>query len=127
MFLALIEGIKPKSLLTKTLEIYPEDRQLQCIIEVSTILGTEMFEIGYSAIVKKRKIEKNDVSTMLAAQLQKDLSLEQIGELISIMKKYPEQFGSFQDQIDQMLENLKIVESFLKDVKIKWRIVSLTC
>jgi hypothetical protein len=52
---------------------------------------------------------------MFATQLQKDLSLEQIKDLISIMRKYPEQFGDFKDQRDQMLENLKKVELFLKD------------
>jgi len=42
IFIALIEGINPKVLLTKTQEIYPENKLLQCIVEVSTVLGTDM-------------------------------------------------------------------------------------
>jgi hypothetical protein len=115
VFIALIEGVNPKPLLSKTIDTYPENKVLQCIVEVSTILGTDMYEIAYSAILKKRNLEENDTSAMLATQLQKDLSLEQIKELITVMKKYPEQFGHFKEQTDQMLENLKKVELFLKE------------
>jgi len=107
--------VNPKVLLNRTIKIYPENQVLQCIIEVSTILGTDISEVAYSAILKKRKLEENDISAMLATQLQKDLSLEQIKELIKIMKKYPEQFGNFKEQTEQMLENLKKVELFLKE------------
>ena len=48
-------------------------------------------------------------------KMQKDLSLEQIKELIIIMKKYPEQFGNFKEQTNKILKNLKKVELFLKD------------
>lgn len=115
VFIALIEGINPKVLLAKTIEIYPENKVLQCIVEASTILGTDMYRIAYSAVLSKGKLEKSDVSAMLGSQLQKDLSLEQIKDLITIMKKYPEQFGDFKEQTDQILENLKKVELFLKD------------
>jgi hypothetical protein len=74
-----------------------------------------MYRIAYPTILSKGKLEKDDVALMFATQLQKDLSLEQIKDLISIMRKYPEQFGDFKDQRDQMLENLKKVELFLKD------------
>ena len=115
VFIALIEGTSPKTLLKKTLEIYPENKLLQCIVEVSTILGTDMYKIGYLAVLSKGKLEKDDASAMLGAQIQKELSLEQIKDLISIMKKYPEQFGDFKEQTDHALENLKKVELFLKD------------
>jgi hypothetical protein len=115
VFIALVEGIKPSALLTKTIEFYPENKTLQCIVEVANVLGTDMYRIAYPTILSKGKLEKDDVALMFATQLQKDLSLEQIKDLISIMRKYPEQFGDFKDQRDQMLENLKKVELFLKD------------
>ena len=52
---------------------------------------------------------------MMATQLQKDLSWEQIRDLISIMRKYPEQFGNFKEQREKILENIKKVETFLRD------------
>jgi ribosomal protein L28 len=114
VFLALVEGINPSSLLTKTIELHPENKTLQCIVEISTVLGTDMYRIAYPAILDKGKLEKDDVALMLAAQLQKNLSFDQISDLIAIMRKYPEQFGDFKEQRSQMLENLKRVESILK-------------
>ena len=113
IFIALIENINPKALLTKTIEIYPENKVLQCTIEISNILGTEMYEIAYSAILNKQKLEQNDVSSMLATQMQKDLNTEQIKELLTMVKKYPEQFGNFEEQINKMIENLNQVKLLL--------------
>jgi hypothetical protein len=115
VFIALVEGCNPKKLLTRTIEMYPENKTLQCVVEVATILGTDMYKIGYSAILRKRKLEKSDVSLMLGTQLMKDLSLEQIENLIKIVKKYPEQFGNFKEQTDQIQENLKRVERFIQE------------
>ena len=113
IFIALIEKINAVALLTKTLKIYPENKVLQCVIEISTLLGTDMYEIAYSAILKKQKLEQNDVSSMLATQIQKDLNTEQIKELLTIVKKYPEQFGNFEEQINKMIENLNQVKLLL--------------
>ena len=76
-----------------------------------------MYEIGYFTVLNKRKMEKNDISTMTATQLQKDYSLDQLKELIEIIKKYPEQFGNLEDKISQIRENLKKVELFLESAK----------
>jgi hypothetical protein len=83
----------------------------QCIVEASSVLGTDMYKIAYPVILNRRKLENDDISLMMAAQLRKNLSWEQIKGHMSIMKKYPEQFGNFNKQRDQMLENLKKVES----------------
>ena len=115
VFIALVEGINPKILLNRTLEIYPENKLLQCLVELSTILGTDTYRIAYSAILNKRKLESTDLSQMVGTLLMKDLSLEQIKDLILIMKKYPEQFGDLKAQTDQIQENLKKVGLFLKD------------
>jgi len=52
---------------------------------------------------------------MLATQVQKELSLEQIKELIKIVKKYPEQFVNFKAQTEKILETLKKAELFIKE------------
>jgi hypothetical protein len=114
VFVALVEGINPQVLLTKTLEIYPENKILQCVVELSTILGTDAYRIAYSAVLNKGKFEKTDAAEMLGSLMLKDLSSEQIEDLMSIINKYPEQFRDFKKQRDRMLKNLKKVEAFLK-------------
>jgi hypothetical protein len=56
---------------------------------------------------------------MLGTQLVKDLSMEQIKDLMLILEKYPEQFRNFKEQTNQTLENLKKMELFLKEFGIK--------
>jgi hypothetical protein len=115
IFLALIEGAEPKKALKRTAEIYPENKLLQCIIEITAVLGTSMHRIAYSAVSTKGKLEQDDRSAMMSAQLQKELSLEQIQELLAITRKYPEQVGDMQAKIMEMIEKIKKVELFLKE------------
>jgi len=114
IFLALIEGAEPKKVLRRTEEIYPENKPLQCVIEITAILGTSMHKIAYSAVSSKGKLEKEDKSAMMSAQLQKEYSLEQIQELLAILRKYPE-IGDMQAKIEEMIEKTKKVGLFLKE------------
>ena len=115
VFIALVQGAKAKTVLNRTIEVYPENKMLQCIVELTTVLGTDAYQIGYQAILKKGKLEKSDISLMLGTLLLKELSLEQIKEIISLMKKYPEQYGDLKQQTDEAIEKMKKAELFLKD------------
>jgi hypothetical protein len=116
VYLALIEGANPTFVLKRTKEIYPENKLLHLIIEITPILGTAMHRIGYSSVSTKGRLDETDKSAMMTAQLQKELSLEQIQELFTIMKKYPEQIGDMQTKIEEMIEKTKKVESVLKEL-----------
>ena len=115
VFIALVEDANPKTLLNKTIEVYPDNQMLQCTVELSSIIGTDMHKIGYHAILKKGKLEKIDVSQMIGIMLLKETSLEEIMKIISIMKKYPEQCGNVKELTDEAIEKLKKTELFLKN------------
>ena len=115
VFIALVEGTNPKILLNRTVEVYPDQRGVQCMVELTNIIGTDMHKVGYQAILKKGKIDKIDLAQMLGGLALKETSLEEIGEIISIMKKYPEQFGNTQEYIDETIEKLKKAELFFKN------------
>jgi hypothetical protein len=115
VFIALVQGANAKTVLNRIIEVYPDNKELQCLVEVTTVLGTDMHQIGYQAILKKGKLEKSDVSLMLGTMLLRELSLEKIMEIIVLMKKYPEQFGDFKGQMDEIIEKMKKAELFLKD------------
>jgi len=95
--------------------VYPDNKLLQCIIEMTAIIGTGMHKIAYSAVLAKGKLNQSDKGAMLGAQVQKELSLEQIKELIAIMKRYPEQIGDIQAKLDEMIEKTKKAELFLRE------------
>lgn len=115
VFIALVQGANTKTLLNRSIEVYPDDMKLQGMVELTTILGTDMHKIGYQAILKKSKLEKDDISQMMGTQLLKETSLNEIKEIIEIMKKYPEQYRDFKQQISETIEKMKKAELFLKD------------
>ncbi len=115
VYIALAEEANQKVLSNRILEIYPENRQLQCVVEMSSILGYEPFKMGYQAILAKGKIDKTDVSAIFGFLLLKETSMEQIKTLIEIVKKYPELFADFKEQTSQITANIKRVDSFLED------------
>jgi Tfp pilus assembly ATPase PilU len=116
VLIALVQGASAKAVLNRTIEVYHDNKQLQCLVDLTTILGTDALQIGYQGILRKGKLERNDVSLMLGTMLLRELSLEQITDLIAIMKKYPEQFGDFRQQTDEAFDRVKKAELFLKDV-----------
>jgi hypothetical protein len=113
VFLALIEGAEPKKVLNKTKEIYPENKPLLCVIETTPIIGSVMHKIAYSAVLTKGKLDESDKGAMFGAQSQKDLSLEQIIELIAILKKY--QVRDLQAELAEITEKMKKAELFLRE------------
>jgi hypothetical protein len=88
---------------------------LQCFVELTTYLGTDIYQVGYQAILKKGKLEDSDVSLMLGTGIMKDLRLETVLNVIILMKKYPEQFSGFKEQLVEIIEKMKKTELFLKD------------
>jgi hypothetical protein len=114
VFIALVQGANPKAVLNRTNEVYPENKMLQCVVEITTILGTDAYKIGYQAILKKGKLDNNDISLIFSTALSNELSLEQITMLIDIMKKYPEQYSDLKEQTFEAIEKMKKVELFLK-------------
>lgn len=111
VFIALLEGANPATLLEKTLKIYPENKDLQCLLEISPILGTDAYNIAFSAILGKGKLEPIDKSTIMATQMQKKLSFDEAKQITTILKKYPEQYRQFKEKVEQLKENVQIFDS----------------
>jgi hypothetical protein len=92
VLLALFEGVSSISLLEKSLVIYPKDTNLQAILEVSPILGTEAFKLAFQVILAKGKLEQSDITMIIFTEMQKDLDISQIEPLLTILKRHPDQF-----------------------------------
>jgi len=113
IFLALHEGAKPEVLLRKTLEIYPEDKNLQFLIEIVPILGKSAFLLLYLAVLNKGVIKQRDFPSIFAAQMQENYTTKQVRQLIAVFKKYPERYRQLTDAINKMLKNLKDLSDLL--------------
>jgi hypothetical protein len=113
IFIALHEGTEPKTLLRKTLEVYPEDRKLQFLIEAVPILGKNAFDVLYLAALSEGLIEQSDLTSIFAAQMQKKLTPKQIRQFIAVLNKYPEPHQQCKDYIKQTRQNLQELSDLL--------------
>jgi hypothetical protein len=106
IFLALYEGAKPEVLLKTTLEIYPENKNLQFLIEAVPILGKNAFHVLYLTVLTKGEIKQKDITSIFATQMQEKLTPKKIKQFITILKKYPEPYQQCVDYINQIRKNL---------------------
>ena len=113
IFFALHEGAKQEVLLRTTLEIYPENKNLQFIIEGVPILGKHALRVLYLAVLTKGEIEQRDITSLFAAQMQEKLTPKQQRQFLAIIKKYPEPYQKLRDYINQIQKNLRELSDLL--------------
>ena len=113
VLVALLEGANPETLLQKTRDIFPENRALLYYLEIAPKLNQEVLEIGYSAVRTKGKLEPIDLATIMLTQMQTGTSVQAFWEIVESLKKHPEQYNSFKEQIEQMLKNLSQLKESL--------------
>src|SRR4030065_1363260 len=95
VLIALFEGIDFEVLLDQTLKMYPEDKNIQILLELSPIFGIEVFRIAFSALLKKGKLEEEDLAMIVTAELQSPEAQSDFGgrrpeDILAILKKHPE-------------------------------------
>ena len=109
--LALCEGVTQKTLIDRTLEIYPENKDLLCVLETVPILGQNAFDIAYLAVLRKGKLQPSDITAIYGAQIQSPFSPEQTKQISEVLKKYPELYQRCKDRVKLTLENLKKLDN----------------
>jgi len=111
LYLALCEGIKSESLLKTTLEIYPDNKNLQFLIEAVPILGKNAFDVLHLAVSNKGVIEQRQLISIF--DNQKELTPKQRTQFIRVLKKYPELYQQCVNCVNQIHKNLKELSDLL--------------
>jgi hypothetical protein len=102
VFVALVEGANPHNLLGRTIKIYPDDKTLQCTLEIAPLVGLEGFRIALSAVQDKGKLDDSDTTRILLAGTQRDVSIQQFKELFKILEKYPTEYERIKKRMGAM-------------------------
>jgi len=113
IFVALVEGADAANLLQITLTNYPNDKTLQCCLELSPLLGLEGFKIALSAIQDKGKLDDSDKMKIILAHAQKHVSVNQFRKLIKILKKYPKERHRTKKHLSRINKDLTKLESLI--------------
>lgn len=115
IFNALFEGANRATLLEKTRENYPKNKNLQCLIETSPYTGTEAYEMAHQALVTKRKLEQSDYDQIMSIQILKGLTPEKFNQLFTILRKrYPKIYRQVTEDLEQFGVNLQQILKALK-------------
>jgi hypothetical protein len=114
ILIALFDGANPQTLLEKSIEIYPNDMNLQCILEVSPILGTEAFKFAFGVLLEKGKLEKEDISVIIATQMQQEVDISQMEPLLAILKRHPLQHEKTKEYAKELGKKIDKLQSMLK-------------
>ena len=106
--LAISLGAEPQTLLRKTIEIHPENRDLHLLVEITPIVGKNALDVLRLAALTNGHVEQDDVDFLLARQLRNPFSPEVTKQFIKAMKKYPAQYQRLKDSVE--LVNRKVSE-----------------
>jgi hypothetical protein len=113
VFVALVEGASAQDLLERTIKAYPNEKVLQCCLELAPFTGIDGYRVVLSAILSRGKFEQSDAITMMLTQMEKDLSIKQLKQLLEVLKKYPGQYEKLKKQIEQLNEFLDKMEKMI--------------
>ena len=103
---ALAEGADLSSLLAKTKEVYPDKKSLVCQLKIASKLSPEIIRVMYSAFSKKGKLEQVDLNMILFTYLQTEATVQTHGEIIDILREYPEEYASFNKRMGYLQKKL---------------------
>jgi hypothetical protein len=110
IIIALAEGANIANLLRKTRKYYPENTELQFIIATSFIFGTDTLKAIYLKFLNKGKLERNDIATIIAIQMQRKLTPDENKRLTTILNKFHEQRQQILEIMNQIQENINQVK-----------------
>jgi hypothetical protein len=113
VFVALVEGASAQDLLEKTIKAYPNDKVLQCCLELAPFTGIEGYRVALSAILSKGKFEQSDATTMMLTQMEKDLSIKQFKQFLEVLKRYPEEYEKMKKQVEQFNKSLDKIKEMI--------------
>ena len=119
VLIALFEGISFDVLLERTLKIYPEDKNIQILLELSPVFGTELFKFAFLTILKKGKLEEEDLAMIVTAELQSPEAQSNFGgrkpeDIISILKKHPIAYKNTKEYANRVREKVKKLDELFK-------------
>lgn len=115
VLVALFEGEDPKTLLENTIKVYPEDTNLQTIIEFAPILGTKAFEYAFHVILTKGRLDESDILMLILTQKENDMTTAQVKELLNLLKKHPQQLEDSKIFAKEITEKIQIINELLNE------------
>jgi hypothetical protein len=114
VLIALFEGVSHEVLLEKILQIYPDDKNLQIILEFSPIFGLEVFKIAFLTLQDRGKFDMENIMMMVSIVAKNDFNGKPTEDIIAILKKNPESYENAKKYAKTAFENIKKLNTLFK-------------
>jgi hypothetical protein len=119
VLIALFEGINFEVLLERTLKMYPDDKNIQILLELSPVFGTEVFKLAFLTILKKGKLDEDDLTMIVTAELnspeaQSDFGGRRPEDILAILKKHPVAYENTKKYARRAREKIEKLDSLFK-------------
>ena len=114
VLIALFEGASHEVLLEKILQIYPDDKSLQVILEFSPIFGLEVFKIAFLTLQEKGELDMKDLMTILTLVVQNDFHGMPYEDIVAVLKKYTIAYENAKKEAERFLESFKKLNTLFK-------------
>jgi hypothetical protein len=119
VLIALFEGVGFEVLLERTLEIYPDDKNIQILLELSPVFGTEVFKLAFLTILKKGKLDEDDLTMIVIAELnspeaQSDFGGRRPEDILALLKKHPVAYENTKKYAKRAREKMDKLDSLFK-------------
>jgi hypothetical protein len=119
VLVALFGGVSFEVLLEGCLKIYPDDRNIQVLLELTPVFGTELFKLAFFTILKKGKLEENDLTMIVTAELQSPEAQSNFGgrqpeDILAILKKHPAAYENTKQYARRAREKIDKLDSLFK-------------
>jgi hypothetical protein len=119
VLIALFEGVGFEVLLERTLEIYPDDKNIQILLELSPVFGTEVFKLAFLTILKKGKLDEDDLTMIVTAELnspeaQSDFGGRRPEDILALLKKHPVAYENTKKYAKRAREKMDKLDSLFK-------------
>jgi len=112
--LAFIEGASKDKLFETAKKFYLDDENLLYFIRFASLLNPQVFKIGYDAVKRKGKLEPLDLTTIMLAQAESEVSMEKFKEGLMLLKEYPKLCESFKQIIKNWDKAMRLVSEVLE-------------
>lgn len=106
MIEAMLEGVDRVLLLEKARKIFPDERILHCFLEMVQQMNPLILGLAGSIVRSKGRLGFVEYMSVLISDATYETDEDTMNQLVSVLKRYPEEYAKTKDYIEKMIKQL---------------------
>ena len=106
MIAAMLEGANQPFLLETTKTLFPDEKIVHCFLEVIQHMNPMMITLAGNVVKNKGTLDFVDFMKILVSDATFEIDVETMESIVSVLKKYPEEYEQAKMLIKMMIKQL---------------------